>query len=182
MGTNNRTLYAAVLGLALGGLAVDRFILGGAELGPASALASAPTEQPESSPEATTPAELSDDVPANSVLASRLSALRQLVASDAPEEPADPFGVLSTSQPESEARSEAVALRETFLRDHTLNSVMISGQARVAVIGGRPLQVGDEVGGFTLESIEKDSAELACGQVRVRLNVPAPGGPETGEK
>ena len=64
--------------------------------------------------------------------------------------------------PMKEAEQDASKLR--------LESLM-AGQSPLAVINGSVLRVGDEIEGFTIESIDRQSVTLRRGEIRVELKM-----------
>ena len=176
--SKQRKMYVAVLGLALGGLAVDRLVLDGGTA-PRRAAAQISRDEPTDPTEpATTPSTaLSTDAGESATLSSRLDELaraRQLDPAQAPDAfAASPAWVSAVAVKPQE--KSAPPADEVFRKSHKLMAVVLNGENGAAIINDKTYVVGMEVGGFTLRSLTKRSAvfEAQDGQ-RVELELAAP--------
>lgn len=128
--SNNRKVYAALLGVAVAGFIVDRALLGGG-FGPDAALAAETNTAPVAEPSPRQPqARLSERVAAAFEQAARQPAV--VAASTTPDlfDPTAAFG------PQSEAKTRE-ALQQEFLRTHRLTAL----SDNVVVINGVTLKL-----------------------------------------
>lgn len=202
---DNRRVYGAVLGLAAIGLVLDRTVFDGGALGPESAQAS-PVGGAAPTPKAALPTKETPD-PTSEAVAGLVARLKRLEESGAYgpgrradafriEEPAASAGVDAPASP-----TDADSPARVFRRSHTLRTVLSAEDARAGAVllecrtpdragtlatRRRTLRIGEEVGGFVLESIDAGQKGVgraalgsatfvsADGQVRVTLVVPGP--------
>jgi len=75
------------------------------------------------------------------------------------------------ADPTRPPREGPAELRHSVLAPSRLQSVLISASRSVAVIDGRPIQVGERVGDATLVSIEPLEVILQRGVARERLTL-----------
>lgn len=175
---NNRRLYAAGLVIAAVGFVLDRTIF--SEDGPGAAVAQtspAAEEKPKAAASGTEPSQA-----AITALVAKLKALEE----SRPVGPApvrDVFTFAGDSARGSDVHglpatplSGAIIDPEAFKAKHRLNAVLLSGSGpSFALIGSRRFEVGDELDGLRLVSMDKKnggSAVFEAGQTRVTLIVP----------
>ena len=183
--TRQHKIYGCVLALTLGGLAVDRFVVGYDQSGPSQAGAAtdgaAPPRPAQSTASARTatplaPTESTDGVakPDYRLLAAQLDTLSfgrteaeeaQLLARLFGSAVPDPT-VDSASQ-----MNEPAFDGQQFIRRHTLQAVMVSPQGSTAMINGRLRRIGDVVDGLTLTHIDARSVTLMQGSHGGRLQL-----------
>ena len=60
---------------------------------------------------------------------------------------------------------------QEFLKNHRLQAVVVADGGGGAIINGRYLTIGQEIGGFTLVSVNKSSVALMRGRLRVVLRL-----------
>lgn len=178
--SKQRKLYVAVLGLALGGLAVDRLLLDG---GSAPRRAAAQLSRDEPTESADAPASPIASAPAgaqvvrSSTLSSRLDELARARQLD-PAQASDAFAAspawVSTVAVKPVEKSAPPA-EDVFRKSHKLMAVVLNGGNGAAIIDDKTYVVGMEVGGYTLRSLTKRSAmfEAQDGR-RVELELAAP--------
>ncbi len=176
--SRNNKVYAAVLGLGVLALGVDKLFLGG---GPAEAMAETPTPAPaKPAAQATAPRQTRS-------VAEQIDALSDsMPLPPAPSEDADAFGlppalagaVEAEIRRQSAERDRAAREREAeeLLRSLRLTAVRIPrGDTPQALINGRLLSLGHEVPGTTFRVVEitTDEAvlEAAAGGTRVTLRL-----------
>jgi hypothetical protein len=171
--TKERWVYAAVLGVGLLALIVDR-----AMLSPAGASASTDLTPATDTPDLAAPpsdAEPAPSVPAAPPLAKRLEPDTpnwQLKIRDgfkAAESwlPAQQL----TQEPETAAPDES----EAFGTSHTLSAIHGHGTAvAVVVVNGKMLKLGQEIDGWTLTEIADLSAVFMQKEARVELSLKVP--------
>lgn len=175
-----RAILAAVLGLGLTALSVDRLVLDSSQSGPQAAAASAFAPVPSSSTagqalETARVALGEAEAAADESLAQRIAAV------------ADEHGVLrlpvrdafapgdawqSNVEPdEPEQRARDVELQQ-FARNHQLMAIMSAGDRGVVVINGRPMRVGQQISGFLLVNVNHNTATFWRDgeQVSLKLN------------
>lgn len=178
MGTkNNRGLLVGVLGLAGSALVVDRVLLSGEGLTPDSAAAAGLAVAVEQ-PVPTIPDLPPEPKSRGSVLAERLRAVEPLLG-PAPEHVPNAFGAFFR-QPEPEPQPEPVReaakpVRETasekFVREHRLHTVMLAGDASLAIVNGTRVALGQQIGGFTLVELRQREALFERNGSRVALTL-----------
>ncbi len=172
-------MYVAILGLALGGLAVDRLLLNG---GPAPRKAAAHAVRDASDEPSTTAASASALAPFNAAanrqvtLASRLDEMAKARRLD-PAQVADAFAPsqswvsIAAVKP---VETNAPPVDEIFRKSHRLMAVVLNGASGAAIINDKTYVVGMEVGGFTLRSLTKRSAVFERDGQRVELELAQP--------
>ncbi len=169
----NRKIYAAILALALGGLAVDRLILGGAT-GPNDASAEV---DPALAPNASaSPALRTNTANHNhtSTLAARLDRMAtehhfELLSVEDAFRPA-----VSWVKPSENGVKPIVQLTEAqaFAKSHKLMAVVTNVAGGAAIIDNQTLTVGRQIDGFTLIAVTQRSAVLEKFGQRVELTLP----------
>ena len=100
-------------------------------------------------------------------LASKLAAVRK---EDAPT--TDPFSagqLPAPPPPPPPAREDPEAKARAFERSHTLTAVMLTHKGSVAMINGKVLRVGQQIDGYQIIGIGKNSASLSDGKYRIEL-------------
>lgn len=177
--SKERRVYAAILGLAMGGLVVERVFFAG---GPQSAAASVAPVVEATAPTPANPAPI--PVPAGPTLSSRLEELRPV--SPCPPSPGEAFRIPESWRPvppPDEVRDpqdpQAVAAR--FAKSHRLTSVVLgSGGGRSAAFldGGILVWLGDRIedglDGFTLVAVTRDTAVFEKNGTAVELQMKRP--------
>jgi hypothetical protein len=171
----NRKIYAAILAMALGGLAVDRLILGGAT-GPHDASAEV---DPALAPDASTSPTLRANTPHHatnntSTLAARLDRMAtehhfELLSVEDAFRPA-----VSWVKPAENGVKPIVQLTEAqaFAKNHKLMAVVTNVAGGAAIIDNQTLTVGRQIDGFTLIAVTQRSAVLEKFGQRVELTLP----------
>jgi hypothetical protein len=161
--TRERKLYAAIFGLALLGLTLDRTIYGSSEA------PVAPTNNDAIVTPAPAPATGSINAAEEASLAGRL-----ISAANEPEfTPAhirEPFKSQLpwlASVPATTAATPSSS--EQFAARHALTALMGSGQNGYAIIDGVCVRIGRTIDGFRLVSVDGRSATLESGADQVRL-------------
>jgi len=181
--TKERKVIIAVLGLAVGALVVDRFLLGSSVSGPAEARATQPavaTEPLAAVSSAATGLPAAEDDPgvaAQVALAERLDQIQQAGGFTLTDLP-DAFSGLAGPEsgeddPEPQPQTEAREI-ETFQRTHRLMAVAASDRGQMAIINGRTVLVGQSVDGFKLLSVAERSVVLGKDAARVQLKIDPP--------
>jgi hypothetical protein len=174
--SRQRKVYAAILALALGGLAVDRLVLGGAT-GPKDASAevdAAASPDSPKSPLLRLSAGPSITTRANT-LAGRLDRMAgeqqlELLTVEDAFRPA-----LGWVRPAETGVKPIVQLTEgqAFAKSHRLMAVINNnGGAGAAIIDNQTLTVGRQIDGYTLVSVTQRSALLEKAGQRVELTLP----------
>lgn len=180
--THERKVLAAVLGLGLTALAVDRLMLGGAS-NPAAADAGIPVEAAAYAvPTAGVPAERLPAIETNldQSIAHRLRdlAVRRGFTADHVREafvPAESWVPRTPADDEVETSvTPAVDVGAGFKAAHTLSAIMGSGPTAVAIVDDRPIRIGDRIDGHVLVGVEARSAmfESPAGSVELTLAAP----------
>lgn len=142
----------AALGVALGGLVLDRLVFSGNALGPGAAEASTPADPVPLGTMAAAPAEL--DLEATTHLADRLKELERDRNLDLTQV-RDAFWLEGVSRAAPE--TAPVTIEQTlaaFVQAHELRAVVSGPQGGFVVVGEQRLEIGDTLEGFTLVSIE----------------------------
>ncbi|MEX0654498.1 MAG: hypothetical protein WD534_14780 [Phycisphaeraceae bacterium] len=172
--TKQRKVLAAILGTGLMALGVDRFVLESSATTPQAASAVAPAvDTPSVQEQALDLAREALDesnVSQRASLADRLNeTARQHALPDRPHR--DAFAP-SATWTDAIAPTEPVEAVDDdrarrFKQNHALNAVMTPGERGVVVVNGKPLRVGGQLDGFTLVSVQGQSAtfEGPVGQV-----------------
>jgi len=157
--SKRQKVFVVLLGLALGGLAVDRVFLGSGASGPSQAAAVSPRETAKrSTPTYRVVATATSAEPRS--LAERLAALSQTHDADL----ANIHDALSlpsawkAQSSEQEKTNPKLTAVEVFTQAHELTAVVISGQAAVAVVDDHCVSVGQFVDNFKLVSVGQNSA------------------------
>ena len=175
-------IYAAILVVALGVLAIDQLLLsGGEESGTTS---SAALDTPHKSPSAVAAGTPRIPVPSPDML-------NQLLMSDRLQRYAEANGlnldavadafktpaswVVATAPTPSVGRPSANPTLPPAPSE--LSGIMISGRTRVALIDGQVVAVGTEINGYRLIAVSDKSATLAYGEHQVTLELDQPGSP-----
>jgi hypothetical protein len=187
--TKQRKVYVAVLGLALGGLAVDRLVLDGGATGPRDAAAAiAAAGAP--APAAASPAGLNTLV---SPAASRGPTLAARLEHIGKEHRLDPMCIddafrpsLAWPKPASPAASDRPKAAEVdptqaFLKAHRLMAVVQNTTGGAAIVNGRTLTVGMEIDGFKLVRITRRSATFEREGRSIELTLATPGDAHPGD-
>jgi hypothetical protein len=178
--TRERKIYAAVIGLALLGLTLDRTIYGSQD---ATVTSSTVTDSSGTVP-ATAP---SGNSPAGSgaeelSLAARLSNAAQefdLDGNRASPVPAagmrDPFSHNVIWLTPAQVDTACSGTVDQFVQRHTLSAVMDDrdGTKGYAIIDGQCVRIGKSIDGFRLVSVDRSSATLESGSARVKLGLPS---------
>lgn len=165
-------MYAAILGIAAVGLAVDRLVLGSSVLGPAGAEAG---EAPPDPPAAAAPAARTQENMAPSDLAERLQALRDHAATEdrmasVLSVPANWFEAECAELPDVDGPEAAAAKRE-----YKVTAIAAgSGEMSFAVVNRRRLQVGDTLDGMKLIEIHGRQVVFQAGSENVVLTMDLP--------
>jgi len=165
----------AVLGLAIGALAVDRLILSagaGGSTGPSVALAGALLSMSEPAPAIShtyqdNPVPGGRDLPAQLEELARFQQLGLSVERDAFRIPESWMSELAPK----EGPSAILTPAEAFAQNHHLEAVILAPDGGTAVINGRCLSINERVSGFRLTSVTQDSAVLEAGEQRVVLRL-----------
>ncbi|MGH7243437.1 MAG: hypothetical protein ACREJD_08485 [Phycisphaerales bacterium] len=161
--SRERKVYGAVLLVVGAGLAFDRGFLGVSGASPVHA-AELPVTQASSS---TTKS--SAQIP---TLASRLKQLGDvsrdvdLLATTLQRQPA----AIETEAKIAPARIED--LRQTFTAGHHLSAIAANGRGANALVNGRAVSIGEEIGGYTLTEVKRDSAVFSGPGGSVELHLP----------
>jgi hypothetical protein len=181
--SKSRIASLAALGLAVLALAADRLWIGSGEASPRPAAASAApavTALAPSAPTASAPA--AGGVSAATGRASVADRLKTLAAGKS----LDPDGVKEAfAPPESwmvqvaapaavpeEASPPSPDPAETFAGQYKLTSVLISGSGGIAMVNGKMLRMGQEIGGYRLVGLAPGSATFkSAGGTEVQLLV-----------
>lgn len=172
--SRQRRISLGLLGLGIAALAVDRLVLaenGQGLTGPAMSAAASLLVVPSS------PASLGSLSPAKS---DRVPAPSERLAALALKEDFDLLSVrdaFKTLGYEGEASSSAPAptagSADEFERRHRITGMMTSRTGKtVIIVEGKALQVGDELEGFVLRSIDGEGALFARGSDEARLARP----------
>jgi hypothetical protein len=173
--TQKQKIYVAVCGLAAGALVVDRLLPGPEEVPAAEAIAVASVPVPAATTDK--PAAKSPGpnlvIPAGPSLASRIEEAARAQGYGGKVE-RDAFRIPDGWRPAAEAASPIVARPDSdkFVREHRLTAVMTAGDRSVALVDGKPVQIGQVLDGFRLVSVEKSSAVWECEGVRATLELP----------
>jgi len=177
--TNKRKFSLGVLGLMIGALGVDRFILGSGGGGPQTASASLPEPVSTGAASSMATQSASGCKQARSI-ACRLTDLRESLAEsdqagidlfhDTPDwlvAPAAPaVSVVLDAAP-------VVDVFKDFASKHRLTSVMLGGSTQMVVIDGVCIKQGDRFAGVRLAKVEQGAATFEDGTQSVRLTVDA---------
>lgn len=165
---------AAVLGLALGTLAVDRFLIAGTSEGTGRNVILASVPLPAKSPPPVIPqSALAPEPSGGRDLPGKLQELARS------QQLALPINRDAFRLPESwmsqfarkESSSALLTPAERFARTRHLEAVVLAAQGGTAVINGRCLSINERIGGFRLVSVTEDSAVLESGEHRVILKL-----------
>ncbi|MFB3892482.1 MAG: hypothetical protein ACE15C_10725 [Phycisphaerae bacterium] len=94
---------------------------------------------------------------------------------DAFRPPASWLPASGNDAPAAQADDPDKARAEAFRQKHSLQAVMVGpdGEGRRAVIDSRCMSVGQKIDEFELVSVGERSAELVCGAIRLRFELPA---------
>lgn len=183
---NNRRLYAAVLGIAAVGFVLDRTVFSDAPLGPEAAKA----ELTSPARTAGAPAAPREPEPDRSAVLALVEKLRTIEQSGpiGPPSRSDAFalnhsgttGIDAASAPGNDPAEDGSAA--AFRKSHRLRAVLVpkGGVSRV-MVDNDTLVIGEELDGFTLESIDakkgsSGAATFVSGTTRVELIVPTGSG------
>ncbi len=180
-----RKVAAAVLGLALGALVLDKTLLSpkGAAAAPPGAGQAAPavlaatgTAPAGPKPEAAKAAAPGKSENSPGRVSSRLS-----IALDSPKWTAEQ--VVGSLRPSPEWASGPAAASAPasdragdFRARHELKAVMSGQGGRIALIDGRAMKEGDSLTGYTLIEVRARSAVFESGSERIVLSLPTPDG------
>jgi len=179
-----KRIYGAVLLVGLGALLVDRVFL----TPPASAVASGGAAA-EGVADASAYPESAADGPAVSVCAAPFP--RGLPEGEGQGPPRDAFVLTAAARramlgieagdaeffgPAGRTKPQRGMTALEFQSAHGLSAVMSGPAARVAIVDGRWLRVGDVLDGCKLLAITGQSAVFACPNGKVVLSVSLPGG------
>ncbi len=181
-------MYGAVIVVAAGGLAVDRFVL---SAGPAEAQAApmavvegavaASGTAPATTPGAMEPnaAEATNIGP---VIADRLDTLAaaNFLELGQSSDAFDPGSKWRVEEEGAQTQAGASSDQHPFVRDHRLDAALVSPDGGVAIISGagvengqKAFKVGEVIRGFTLTEVQARSVVLTRGNVRVELSLQA---------
>jgi hypothetical protein len=176
--TKQRKVYLGILVVAVAALLLDRVFYSPDE---ASA---APDETSISTPRvADAPSRKPVLLPAACVEPSevKVSIADRLAAAGAAE-PIDLPGIRDAFRPEpewmgelcptGEVNKQDVDVVQAFRRRHRLMGVMLSSQGAKVIVDGEALEIGGKLDGFTLVSVESQTAVFSYGDRRVELTLP----------
>ena len=186
MWTKSQKISAAVLALAAGAFAVDRWVLERPAEAAEVADVAAPVTPASSRASASAP-KVAAAAPQAVTLASRLAALGEArrfsyeAAGDAVR-PCDdwlaqaaPPAAPGAPEPDNAPAAEAVAKKidpaEVFRSQHTLNAVMTKQRGGMAIINGKLYAPGQTVDGFKLVKVDETEATLTFNETTVTLRV-----------
>ncbi|MBX3380364.1 MAG: hypothetical protein KF805_09715 [Phycisphaeraceae bacterium] len=161
--SRERKIYAAVLLVAGAGLAADRAFLGISGARPVQA-AEFPSGQP---PERSGPIAI-----ATPTLASRLKLVGDVPRTvDLLEATLQrlPAPVEAEVQP---VRDQAADLRGQFASSHHLSALASNGRGANALINGRAVSIGEEIGGYVLTEVTREGAVFSGPGGTVELKLP----------
>ena len=158
--TKKHIVYLTVLAIGGGWLSMDYFTGGTASDSSASAAVINGSSSPESAPSTALAADMGDE-PA---IAQRLDKLNQsclyLTAKGTVDGFALPAAFVPAAPTPSVSNIPVATAASTFVRTHTLTSVMVGGRRRPAALvdGQSLLKIGDKLDGFVLTTVTKTSA------------------------
>ena len=176
--TKERKILAAILGVGVAGLFLDRVVLDSGLTGAESA--SAVLVERAAADLSAPPALLVDESDPPSpgpTLADRLEEAAA-TAESAPSDNVDAFHLPDTwfgtpaQAPEPEARHAAAM---EFARTHRVEAVVTSDQMHCAIVNGKAVRVGQRLDGFTLVSVDQRSAVFEAKGIRTRLTIETEG-------
>lgn len=164
--SRERKIYAAVLLVVGAGLAADRAFFGVSGARPVHAADIPVAEQTERS----TPAAVSVQT-----LAARLKQV-----GDVPQTvdllettlQRQPVATEVEVQPETE-RAQPEDRRSQFAATHTLSALASNGRGANALINGRAVSIGEEIGGYVLTEVTREGAILTGPGGTVELKLPS---------
>lgn len=172
--------YVAVLGVALGALAIDSLVLGEGPSGPTPAQAKASAEAGASAPAAAPAVAVAaaEAAPAGRArLAERLQSLKAGRSADVPAalfcqvapwlSPPEEAGA-QASAPEGEGAAPAEPEPEPV---YQLTSVLAAGERSCVILEGKTLRLGDRYGDLRLHAVELGAAVFERNGQFVRVEV-----------
>ena len=179
MKTKRQKILLGVLGLALTVFLADRVYLGMSPAGPAQA---------EASEVADTMGVLPDRVAAlsrgeaatigtgrpESELVKRLDAVRaaHLVQLEEVTDVFRPSQAWAGPAPQTETPVNSDEIRaDEFAQDHRLEAAVVSSKGSIAIVNGWCLKIGQELDGFKLVSVGRDSVVFVSGAARATLRL-----------
>lgn len=174
--TKQTKVYAGILGLGLIALVADRALFtpaGASAAVEATPLNSAPAADIVAARPATPVASTSDD--AASVGTATISERLRVVAKEAekaPEFSGDAFAPPVTTGQSAPAARVAPASAELFKAQYRLTGLVHSGNTGAAIIDGKPVRVGESIGGFTLTRVDASGATFELDGQQVTLTAP----------
>ena len=167
-GKKPNLIHVGIIGVAIGGLAFDKFVLR-AEAGTAGPVdVAAHAESTEVATGTQSDVRNSEPLGERFELASRRMPLPAFRRLDAFSEPAEEVVL----QVESEKPSQQ---NTGFASRHRLTAVLSQPNGDIAVIDGRLLKIGETVEGVELIKIEPNGAIFKLGEQEIRLPLDRPG-------
>lgn len=169
MDQSRRKLYLVLLAVSALGLAIDRFVLTGSATAPTEASAATVARPSVGRGAATEIAGVSASIPeipfpTGLVAAEALSTIPDVFAPPSVRlrgksgaGPPYNAGIGNGGRGRSERLSAAA-----FESRHTLDGVLVYQRLKMAVLGGRPVRIGDTIAGCTLEDVSGYRARFEC--------------------
>lgn len=169
MGHSRRKTYLVLLAVSALGLAIDRFVLTKSTTAPAKASAAPGVPARGARPVPTTDTAASTSIPEIPFPPGLKTADEHLPIPDLFAPPnLRQRGESGGGQPHN-ARTGSGAggpseplPSAAFEKHHTLDGVLIQQRLRMAVLGGRPVRIGDTIDGCTLEDVSGYRARFEC--------------------
>ncbi len=162
--TGERKVYAAILGLGLLALIVDRTFMqpqgARADSAPPEPLLVAPKASPGAAPARRAPAS------AGPSLAERLKSAAELLPAAPPKDAFDPNASSEDASPRGSTKAEL------FRQQHKLTAIVTTDKGGTALIDGEAIRVGQTLGEFTLVAISDEGAHFERDGERVTLTRP----------
>lgn len=166
-GKKPNLIHVGIIGVAIGGLAFDKFVLRAEADTVANAETDAQADLTNTS-NASVASRNSEPLGERFEMAGQRLALPAFRRLDAFSEPAEEVMV--------QVESENTSSRGTgFSSRHQLTAVLSQPSGDIAVIDGRLLKIGDTIEGVELIKIETDGAIFSLGEQEIRLPLARPG-------
>lgn len=179
MKTKRQKILLGVLGLGLAVFLADRIYLGMNPAGPAQAEASEVADTTSVLPDRVAALSRGETAPIGAArpvneLARRFEAAKaaHLVKVEDVTDIFRPSQAWAGPAPQTETPVDSDEIRaDEFVQDHKLEAAVVSSGGGIAIVAGQCLRIGQELDGFKLVSVGKDSAVFVSGAARATLRL-----------